>query len=54
MSTMEQRSWRRYVIVSKIDLIAVESLPPLDDDLDNLIGNKRRNTDRRIQVTMKR
>ena len=32
-------------IVSKIDLIAVESLPPLDDDLDNLIGNKGRNTE---------
>ena len=32
-------------IVSKIDLIAVESLPPLDDDIDNLIENKERNTE---------
>ena len=32
-------------IVSKVDLIAVESLPPEDDDIDNLIENKGLNTE---------
>ena len=33
-------------IVSKVDLIAVESLPPEDNDIDNLIENSGLNTER--------